>query len=78
MSIHFDRARDSLNRFDFQRLFVEELGWNRPARTKVEELDVKGTTFRARHVAELAVVVVLEVESADGSVPDAKTRAAVH
>ena len=32
MPINFERTRDWLRQFDFQRLFVEALGWSRPAR----------------------------------------------
>lgn len=78
MPIHFDRTRDCLKTFDFQRLFVEELGWSRPARKAPLELAVKETRFTARHVAELSGAVILELEPHDGQIPDAKTRAAVH
>src|SRR5262245_7254983 len=78
MPIHFDRTRDCLTTSDFPRLFVEELGWSRPARKAPLELSVKESRFTARHVAELSGAVVLELESHDGQIPDAKTRAAVH
>jgi hypothetical protein len=78
MPIQFERTRDCLKQFDFQRLFIEELGWSRPARRTPQEVNVKESRFMCRHVAELAGAVVCEVESSDGIIPDAKTRAAVH
>src|SRR5438552_18410270 len=78
MPIHFERTRDYLRQFDFQRLFVEELGWSRPARKTPVDLVVKESRFVYRHVAELSGAVVLELESHDGPIPDAKTRAAIH
>ncbi|MBM4089145.1 MAG: ATP-binding protein [Planctomycetes bacterium] len=78
MPIHFERTRDCLKEFDFQRLFVQELGWSRPARKTPVDLAVKESRFACRHVAELSGAVVLELERHDGTIPDAKTRAAVH
>ncbi len=77
MAIHFERTRDCLKQFDFQRLFVEELGWSRPARRTPLQLKVKDTDFTCRHIAQLAGAVIVEVESLSGSIPDAKTRSAV-
>ena len=38
MPIHFERTRDRLKQFDFQRLFVEELGWSNPPRRKTTDV----------------------------------------
>lgn len=78
MPIHFDRTRDYLKTFDFQQLFVEELGWSRPARKAPLDVTVKDSRLICRHVAELGGAVVLEVESSEGVIPDAKTRAAAY
>ncbi len=78
MPMQFDRTREHLQQFDFQRLFVEELGWSRPGRKSTFELTVKEERFRCIHVAELAGAVVLEVDAQEGAIPAAKTRAAVH
>jgi len=78
MPIQFERTRDCLKRFEFEQLFVEELGWSRPARKATSDVNVKESRFTCRHVAELAGAVVCEVESNDGVIPNAKTRAAVH
>ena len=78
MPIHFEHTRECLKQFDFQRLFVEELGWSNPPRRKADEIAVKEARFTCRQIAELAGAVVLEVEALEGHIPDAKTRAAVH
>jgi hypothetical protein len=70
--------RDCLQQFDFQRLFIEELGWSQPSTQQIVAFDVKDVQFLRRQVAQLAGVVVFEVTSEDGRVPDAKTRAMVH
>ena len=50
MAMNLDRMRDCLNQFDFHRLFVEELGWNRhDARL---EIPVDGKMFTLSAVAE--------------------------
>ncbi len=77
MGMHFERTRECLKQFDFKRLF-NELGWSRPARKTTFEVTVKEARFSCSHVAELGGAVVLEVESDDGAIPDAKTRTAIH
>jgi hypothetical protein len=69
-------ARRLLQRFEFQQLFVEELGWSLPKRKLAFPVTCAGDTFTVREIAELGVAV-FEVRSADGSIPDAKGRAAV-
>jgi hypothetical protein len=78
MSINFQRTRDYLKQFDFRALFIEELGWSRPTNKKAIPLAVKDAPFTVEHIAQLAGAVVLEVRADDGSIPPAKTRAAVH
>jgi hypothetical protein len=77
MAMHFERTRECLKQFDFKRLF-NELGWSRPVRKTAFDVTVKEARFNCGHVAELAGAVVLEIESHDGAIPDAKTRTAIH
>src|SRR5438128_2604683 len=77
-TIHFERMRDRLSEFQFQRLFIDELGWSQPVSRQPVQLPVKDTEFTLRHIAELGGVAVLEVTTADGQVPDAKVRASLH
>src|SRR5689334_9398269 len=79
MPIDFAKTRRNLADFDFQRLFVENLGWSNPSARQAKEISINESHYRARRVAELAGCVVVEVEPENGvGIPDAKTRAAVH
>ena len=78
MAINVNHMRDCLRQFDFQRLFVEELGWSQPLNRQAVSFAVKDNQFFRRQVAQLAGVVVFEVTAEDGLIPDAQTRAAVH
>ncbi|HUY31877.1 MAG TPA: DNA methyltransferase [Pirellulales bacterium] len=78
MPINFPHLRDCLKEFDFQKLFVRELGWSQPAGNADVAFEIKGESLTRRQVAQLAGVAVLEITAADGRIPDAKTRAAVH
>ncbi|MDQ3555825.1 MAG: hypothetical protein M3409_03480 [Gemmatimonadota bacterium] len=77
MAIDTARTRQHLQDFTFRDLFVEELGWNRPRSNRPEPAAVDGTAYTRRHVAELGGVAVIEIE-AEGGIPDARTRAAIH
>lgn len=72
------RTRDLLQRFDFPKLFIEELGWSQPASRQALALTADGGNFTARQIVQLSGVVVFEVAAADGRMPQAKTRAALH
>lgn len=75
--LNVPRTRELLQDFDFRQLFVEQLGWTRPDPARSFELSCAGADFEVREVAQLGAVV-FEVEAADGSIPDAKVRTAVH
>jgi hypothetical protein len=78
MSFDTARVRANLNDFNFRDLFVEELGWSRPIDLKKVIVDVGGTSLERVEIAQLAGVVVYELTSSDGSIPDPKTRKAIH
>lgn len=78
MSIQLNRIRDRLRQFDFARLFIEELGWSQPTSKQPVLFDVRDQQFSRQQIAHLAGVVVFEVTGENGSIPDAKTRAAIH
>lgn len=61
-----------LNDFAFDQLFAEELGWSRSTIPVIS--GIAASDYDARPIAELAGVVVLEVASSTGGIPDAKTR----
>ena len=78
MAIDFNRMRECLRTFNFQELFVSELGWSMPTSRKPIPFDVKGEGFKRQQIAQLAGAVVFEVTADSGTIPDARTRAAVH
>jgi hypothetical protein len=72
------RTRDLLQEFDFERLFLEQLGWTQPANPKPRTLTLAGQDCQVREIARLGGVEVLELAAADGRVPDARSRLAVY
>jgi Putative DNA-binding domain len=78
MSYDAARVRTYLNEFNFRDLFVEELGWSRAIDLKKVQIEVGEATLERVEIAQLAGVVVYELTAIDGSIPDPKTRKAVH
>jgi len=72
------RTRQHLQAFDFRTLFIEELGWNRPARRAPITLTVERQVYHAAPVAELGSVPVFEVNGPGGLIPEARLRRAVY
>lgn len=72
------RSRDLLAAFDFDKLFIEELGWSQPSSRKTNEWDSCGLSFRRRQIAELSGVMIFEIMASTGEIPPAKVRAAIH
>jgi Eco57I restriction-modification methylase len=69
-------TRELLQGFEFGKLFTEQLGWSQPKQPRPVRLSVEGADFELREIAQLGAAV-LEVEAADGAIPDSRTRAAV-
>ncbi len=78
MAIQPGRVKDCLAVFDFNRLFVEELGWSQPPSAQPVKFTSQGAEFTRRQISQLGGVFVFEIMAAAGSIPDAKTRAAIH
>ena len=73
MAVNLDRMRDCLSQFDFHRLFIEELGWNR--HDACLEIHVDGRTFALSTVAEKCglAAFVCSAEN-NGTIPDYPVR----
>lgn len=69
MAIDRERARQCLKSFDFRRLFLDQLGWDK--HTGALEKVVDGRAYRFQAVSEKRGVVVLVSDS----IPDYTTRA---
>ena len=54
MAMNLNRMRDYLQQFDFQRLFIEELGWSQPSNRQVITFDIQDVQFILRQVTQLA------------------------
>lgn len=77
-TLNIPRTRDLLQQFDFRALFIEELGWSQPTNRQTVSWELDGIRFDRREIAQLSGVVVFEVASSNGHIPDAKVRAAFH
>jgi hypothetical protein len=74
MPIDAARVRDYLRTFDFRNLFIEELGWNRPA-GRVLDVEIDGRNFRLDPAAEkLGVQIFICAAGPDGAIPDYATQ----
>lgn len=72
--LDFPSFEKHLSAFDFQRLFVDVLGWNRASTGRDWQADQAGETrFSHRTVAELGGVVAIQVV-VDGGWPDEQQR----
>lgn len=78
MALDTARVKTQLDAFNFQELFIEELGWSQPLDRKPKELTVNEAGFRRSQIAQLSGVVVFEITAEAGPIPDAKTRRAIH
>lgn len=82
MALDRRRARQCLRELDFQRLFIEELGWSAVARSRPKPIGDSG--YSCRGIAEMSGLPVLEVfpskkaADSDMALPDAKTCRALH
>ncbi len=72
--LDFTSFEKHLQAFDFQRLFLDVLGWNRPAGGREWQTDQAGdTAYSHRTIAELGGVVAVQVV-VDGGWPDEALR----
>jgi hypothetical protein len=81
MPLNRNHVRNLLQTFDFQRLFIEELGWSNPSSNRPASLSVNGQEYLRRPIAQMSGVTVFEITSADPAhvgIPDAKERATIY
>ena len=58
MPIQPARVKECLANFDFQRLFVEQLGWSQPSSSKPVKFWAVDEEFSRRQIAQLGGVYV--------------------
>jgi hypothetical protein len=78
MTFDFHSTRDLLHEFNFSDIFVRQLGWSFPPTNRIVPIEVKSETYYHKMIAELSGVVVFEITSDKGQIPDAKTRRDIH
>ena len=78
MTFDFHSTRDLLHDFNFSDIFVRQLGWSFPPTNRIAPIEVKSETYYHKMIAELSGVVVFEITSDKGQIPDAKTRRDIH
>ena len=78
MPLNRARVRQLLSDFDFQSLFVQEMGWNSVPDTR--PLPIGETGYVRRLIAEVSGVTVIEVfpTAPDGTLPDRNTSDKIH
>ncbi len=76
-NLNIQRTRDLLQGFEFQKLFIEELGWSNPAGKKPLTLEADKTSFHLRQISQLAGVIIFEIDLPGDEIPPAKTRASI-
>ena len=77
-NLNIQRTRDLLQEFEFQKLFIEELGWSNPAGKKPLTLEADKTSFHLRQISQLAGVIIFEIDLPGDEIPPAKTRASIY
>ena len=78
MSINFQKSRDLLQDFQFNDLFVYQLGWNNPESQRPIEMAIEGEVYYRAKVAELSGVAVFEISSDSGEIPATKVRETIY
>jgi hypothetical protein len=72
--INFEHTRDLLQKFDFKKVFIEELGWKNPSEKQKTTFSIDGQSIERLCISELGGAVVYEVTAGDEGIPDANLR----
>ncbi len=78
MTIDFTECRELLQNFNFQDLFIYQLGWDSPRRENSVVMEVDGENYTRSKIAEKAGAVVFEITSESGQIPNAKILEAIY
>ncbi|MBB1127350.1 hypothetical protein, partial [Thiospirillum jenense] len=60
--LHINRLRDCLQNFDFQQLFIAELGWSYSDNDEPFALTLNDQTWQVSEIAQLGGVVVFLID----------------
>lgn len=75
--LNIENTRNLLQAFEFRTLFIEELGWNNPTNKNAVSFNTKAGAFIRKAVSELSAAITFEITTANGTIPDANTRAII-
>jgi hypothetical protein len=78
MSVNFEAAHRLLQTFNFNKLFIEEFGWQQPKSDRTETFEVEETRFERKRIAQMSEVPVFEIVAENGEIPKADLRSAVY
>ncbi|MEG4272732.1 MULTISPECIES: Eco57I restriction-modification methylase domain-containing protein [unclassified Microcoleus] len=73
-----EQSRQLLQDFEFNKLFVQKLGWDNPSSRKTLPVEIEGETYSQTAIAQLNGVVVYEITSASGNIPNSPERLAIY
>ncbi|MEG4235824.1 hypothetical protein QUA40_27810 [Microcoleus sp. Pol11C3] len=71
-------SREFLQDFEFNKLFVQKLGWDNPSSPKTVPVEIEGETYSRKAIAQLNGVVVYEITSASGNIPNSTERLTIY
>ncbi|WP_341731106.1 DNA methyltransferase [Microcoleus sp. EPA2] len=71
-------SRQLLQDFEFNKLFVQQLGWDNPSSPKIISAEIDGETYARKAIAQLLGVVVYEITTASGHIPNANQRLTIY
>jgi hypothetical protein len=75
--LNVNRVRDLLQDFEFQELFIEELGWNNPSLRQSQSIQLGHELFTYKGVAVLGGIEAFEVKSDSGVIPSRQVQLAI-
>ncbi|HET8842798.1 MAG TPA: hypothetical protein VFN35_15145, partial [Ktedonobacteraceae bacterium] len=61
MTLNLAYACDALQRLNYQKLYLNELGWNASPDLKLPDTDVKEGSYSFNPIAEMSGIFIIEV-----------------
>ncbi|MBD1814806.1 hypothetical protein NDA07_12705 [Microcoleus vaginatus DQ-U2] len=78
MPLTLKESREFLQDFEFNKLFVQKLGWDNPSSHKTVSLEIEGETYSRKAIAQLNGVVVYEIIADSGNIPNSAERLTIY
>jgi hypothetical protein len=71
-------SRELLQDFEFNKLFVQQLGWDNTSSHKTVPVEIEGETYFRKAIAQLLGVVVYEIIADSGNIPNSAQRLTIY